>query len=261
MLEAAVSGCDAEIWLNDVPLILLGKNKPKSVAIPVNELVVDGPNVLVALVQPGPTPASARANPSKAVLAGASVRASLSEYKAGAVPGDGSGTTLIALEWVGTDREEVFPNVVVKEKDLGPRFGPWAWQAASPMSLSAGDASEIAAMLNALRSSLSQRSPDLLLQLAAIRTDEIERAYGLPRGSRAQLGRDILTEVFAKPTFAMAPLKPEQFDFRGCAGGRLVECIAKDWQPILRQQPVSDEAPIDLPMLVGRVGGKLAILR
>lgn len=61
-------------------------------------------------------------------------------------------------------------------------------------------------------------------------------------------------------TFHVAPLDPAQFDFRLCAGGRLVDCINKDWTPIIRAD-IGLEVPYEFPLYVGLYRGQWLALR
>ena len=57
------------------------------------------------------------------------------------------------------------------------------------------------------------------------------------------------------------PLEPEAFDLRLCAGGRLVEAVNRDWLPSVRFLAPDEEEPYGYPMLLGRIGAELAVVR
>ena len=59
VLEAQVTGCSAELYVNDIPVTQVGVGQASSVALPVNHYLATGANTLALLVNPGPTPASA----------------------------------------------------------------------------------------------------------------------------------------------------------------------------------------------------------
>jgi hypothetical protein len=61
------------------------------------------------------------------------------------------------------------------------------------------------------------------------------------------------------PGWTMSPLEPEQFSFRLAAGGRLVECVNKDWQAAVRATSDDEPHPYDFEMFLGVYGTDFAV--
>jgi hypothetical protein len=57
----------------------------------------------------------------------------------------------------------------------------------------------------------------------------------------------------------MSPLDRGQFSFRLAAGGRLVECINKDWNAAVRATSEDDADPYEFEMFLGRYGTDFAV--
>ncbi len=56
VFECAVDNCDAEFYLNDIPVVLRKQDGGRLFGGPVNELVVEGINEIGVVINPGPEP-------------------------------------------------------------------------------------------------------------------------------------------------------------------------------------------------------------
>jgi hypothetical protein len=109
---------------------------------------------------------------------------------------------------------------------------------------------EIAAFLEGLRASLEKQDPEPFLEAGAPRFDELAKAYEDPPYKKRNILRRTTEEIAG-----MQALDPETFDLRLAAGGRLVECLAKDWDAILREAPDKDGNVDHYDMFIGRGAG------
>jgi hypothetical protein len=264
VLESRVVGCAAEIVVNDIPMAQIGIGMARSIARPVNEFLVSGANELRLTVNPGSTPSAARTpGPEPRRAPGATAIATLARYAEGAVSGDGSGEVLATVSWTGrADGEpEAFPQDAVAWLDLPEGVGPWRFTSAEPLELDEATVAAVADVIELLRGGLAAGDPQPYFELGARSLQETARAYGQSADLGVETLRAVVAESRNAPHWQFPPVPRDRWDLRLVAGGRMVECIATDWEPILRSVTDDDGNAFDIPLYLGRVGGHLVILR
>ena len=267
VFECAVDYCSAEFYLNDIPVVLRSQDGGRLFGGQINELVVDGVNEIGAVIHPGPQPGRAltgkEGKRDRFVAKDAKVFAALSTYPPGAVVGGPDRRQLIRLDWEADPESwpEVFPKVVSTTEDLGPCLGEWQWENAPRLILDKDTRQEIVYFLGTLHKSLADGDPEPFLEASTIRLAEVEKAYGLKPGTKAAHVRKVTLRDAAQPWWGMQPLNPEAFDLRLCAGGRLVECIGRDFQPLLKERPDEDGGVGMYDMLLAKIEGQWRIVR
>jgi hypothetical protein len=267
VFECAVDNCSAEFYLNDIPIVLRSQDGGRLFGGQVNELVVDGVNEIGAVIHPGPQPGLAirgqEGKRDRFVAKDAKVFAALSTYPQGAVVGGPDRRQLIRLDWEADPDgwPEVFPKVVTTTEDLGPLLGEWAWENAPRLTLDADTRREIEGFLSTLHEALTNGDPEPFIEAGAIRLAEVEKAFDLKPGMKAEHVRKVTLRDAAQPWWGMQPLNSDQFDLRLCAGGRLVECIGHDFQPLLKESPDDDGGVGMYDMLLAKIEDKWQIVR
>lgn len=271
VFECAVRDCAAEFWLNGVPVIHRSDPEGRFFAGPMDENVVPGRNEIAVVVHPGPEPALALSGRGDRCLldtTGALAWARLCRYPRGAVVGTAAGEELLRVEWHGGGRPEhgfdvraSFPRVCTAVADLGPVHGRWAWQDAPRLSPDPDLHAEIAALLAPLCESMAAGDPEPYIRLSRIRLDEGRRAYGLAEGEKEALIRLIFRQDAGKDWWRVQPLEPDLWSLRRCAGGRMVEAVRRDREPIVRLAPDPDGSVVSFPLLLARIDGRLQIVR
>jgi hypothetical protein len=98
----------------------------------------------------------------------------------------------------------------------------WAWQRADVLALTSQVRESISKTLKHVHAALLRRDADALLQFGAHYFAEYAQAYPqLSESQRADRFCSGLRPRSDDPSWKLADLQPEQFDFRLCAGGRL----------------------------------------
>jgi hypothetical protein len=265
VIEAEVKGCEAEFYLNDIAVAM---NRPEAGhyhAQPVNHLVIDGENELSFIVKPGPYPSMALTGPPQGKSeeehepgGGQSVTVHLSRYPFGAVVGGPDREVLQSLAWPLEIHEEPheYPLRMATTFTRATGTGPWVWQSSDEITLDEATRNEINAFLNGLWASLEAKDPEPFLDAAAPRFDELATAFEDPPYKKRNAFRKLAAEITT-----MQPLEPDSFDLRLAARGRLVECLQKDWGPILRGAPDKDGNEDQYDMFLGRLDGTWKIIR
>jgi len=263
MLEAQVEGCDAEAYLNGIPLALLLSSRNRSVSIPAMQYLVAGDNHVMLAINPGPTPESSLEGADWTAPEEAQAAVRLVTYPVGAFPGDPGGMEHLNLYWAGDGQDggtRRLEGVVNWANNWPVPAGPWAWESAQPLDLETS-LGAIEAFITRVHAALEARDAGFMLQLSTDHLGELAAAYTLDLAAERQTGIDVFAEEFGRPDWAMQPLEPKAHDLRLCAGGRLVECVRADREPILRAVPTADGEFYFFPMMLGAVGGQLRLLR
>lgn len=264
VLEARVDGASAELYVNDIPVARIAPPGPRAVALPVNQYLHRGSNHVSLVVNPGPTPATALApHPEPWRAPGAIATASLARYRTGAVSGDGSGEVLGSVAWASrADGEpEPFPQRVDGDVTVPLPLGPWTWQSAEELALDDATVGAVASVIEIVRSGLEAGDIASFLELGSRGLREIARAYDDSPDEGVHTLRAVVQHSRGAAHWRFPPLPRDAWDLRLVAGGRMVECIGRDWEPIVRSITDSEANSFQMPMLMGRVAGTWAILR
>jgi hypothetical protein len=116
-------------------------------------------------------------------------------------------------------------------------------------------------LLETFRAEFERGDTDAFKHAAPLYYEETTRAYGLPKGDRVQqLGAALLVASSTRG-WGMEPIRSDQLDFRLCAGDRLLDCTARDWQPALRSLSGFAGGPLYFEVKLGEIGGELQVLR
>lgn len=272
MLEASVSGCVAEVFLNGWPIERLTPDGLPRVSRPVNHFLVDGKNRIAVVVEPGPIPSrylEPREVAREELRGLREVHVTLKDHAPGSLPSEQPGTPLMELRWSSVDAPPAgLPHLLTADADLGRRHGSWSWQFAPELALDAALEQEVRELLTGFHRGLAARDPEPYLSRAALRFQEAARAFGDP----AEVAREVFVEDLADDSaseswdsaggWALEPLDPATEDLRLVAGSRVVECVARDWQPILRS--VRGSGPltrVHYGVFLARVDGELQVVR
>lgn len=261
-VELKVADCVAEVWLNGIPIRRLDSRQVQFVSVLAHSFLVDGPNTLELIVNPGATPSLARNGPAKPgnVAGQASVR--LVRHKVGEFTDPDGGEVMLEERWSSATQSPttLYPLVLRAARDFGRMFGPWAWQSAAMLNL-ARDRDAIVSLVSGIHKAFSEGRG---LPIAEISSTYLrEEARAVPGVTFEEMRGDMLRDIAGNAGRVnwVAALDPEQFDFRICANGRLVECIDKQWQPLIHTLPQANGEMYPFPMFLGKVGGGFQILR
>ncbi|MFO0627514.1 MAG: hypothetical protein U0325_18040 [Polyangiales bacterium] len=263
-LEAAVEDCDAEVYVNGIPLgrIYGDGVRNNQLALTVNDYLVNGANHVELLIDPGERPSQARSPQPAKETAGVFAWLRLAEYGAGENIGGGGGRTLREIQYEGEGGERPRPLSLSEEVSVASQYpAPWAWERAEPLVMSGALVGEATRFVEDLWHIMSTRDVAGQNALSELNVREGCLAYGSDyRQTRADHNA-MLGDIFGDPTFAMRPLAYEDFDFRLCANNRLIECVGRDGKPVIISAPDREGTVMRVPLFLGRINGRLAWLR
>lgn len=260
--ELKLKDSTTELLLNGIPVRRLNSHEQNFASAPALTFLINGRNLLEMVIFPGPTPTLARAAPTlRQVPATASAWGRVVRLQVGGLTGDEDASAQAELRYRPSDRpDELYPVILRTEFELQTGLEPWAWQRAEPINLPR-DRAAIVETIRIVHQAFTAGEPEPILQRARLYLQEEARA--IPGTSVAEmtsgLRRDIARNAGRKDW--VAPLAEEQFDFRLCAGDRLVECISKFWKPVIDTLPQPDGSIYPFSMFLGRIGREWLILR
>lgn len=262
-IEAVVVGCSAEVYLNDIPLARmqhdLGHDR---FGMSVNHLVCAGRNTLELLVGGGDRPSTARRAAGAHSTLGMRAELRLVRHAPGAVIGRADPLeTLYAGRFEGDGRDAPFPHSLRGECIAQPVFPSWSWEHAERLRLDDRLAREVVEVLAEYRAILLARDLDREREFSQLLHDEVCLAYGSDAAvSRAGLDQ-VLREEWGRPDWGVDAIEATELDLRLCCDGRLVQCIRPDWDDAIRATPGVDGGRMSVPMMLGRLGGRLRRIR
>jgi hypothetical protein len=261
MLELESTGCAAEALLAGFPVARTSPESGRHEMLPVEHLTPVSPFDLSLVIQPGPSP-SRNIVPVHTRLEGQtigdwSVRATLSRWPLGALPGVQDGEVLAEVRWAPPpDGLIEFPHVATRRLEPSPRAGrpPWSWEALPQLPLNGETARDLARWLDGLATALSNRDADPLIQAASVRYQENAVAYRRDANREQDRTRELMRVRTNYPTFRFESVDPQRnFEPRSIAGGRLIECIGPDFEPTLRATALpSGAAGLKFPLRVAK---------
>ena len=271
-LDFCVDECAAEVYINGIPLKYY-KSPHQFVSMPLLPYVVEGINTLELVIDIGLTPSRAKEasevvdNPKRTREEGFA-EAKVVRYPEGVYPGDPAGEVLATLGFdviAATDKKPRIARATFEiKKGDEPNLMRWAWVDAKKIDLKK-DGEEIRKTVEYVWQCFSKGDYTAeMFALKKICLQEDTHAYPAGRGVDGTRRRmeQYLSSLIAEPDWGIVPLDPDQFDFRLCADGRLVQIISKDWVPTVRSVPLKDYGgPVDYAMFLGKVNGKFVALR
>jgi hypothetical protein len=266
VFECSADGVNAEFYINDIPIIRRGEEFGKKYGGPCNQYLIDGVNELSAILVPGEIPSeslSSKTGRTRIKLKEkASVKAELSVYPFGAVMGGPAKKVLMSVDFqLEPDQWMVFQKVISARTDLGKLFGEWEWQKAPRIELTPDTLKEIQKFIKDLHMSLAAGDPELFLELGEPRLKDIEKAFDLIPGEKADLIRTVTLDDAEQDWWGVEDLNPDDYDLRLCAHDRMVEIINKKWKPILQEHPDPEGGVGTYSMTISKLNGKWKIVR
>ncbi len=264
--QLEVTDCTAELWVNGVPAIRIVASPTRIPieSLAVAQLLIPGTNLIELLVEPGPTPSLARTE--KRILPFKKMKASarLIRFRDGSsgLPEDGDILAETFFRWEDASLEQQqFPQSSAKQIELGPAFGRWAWQDAPELSLDDTLLAEARSVLDDVEAAIRAFHADRFWQLTELQIKDVLRAY--PAVTEEYLRGDLATMFnhYRKMKDPVMKRSPEDQDFRLVAGGKLLQCIDKDWSTAFKLRDPDDGGPVPYSIFLARIDGQLRIVR
>jgi hypothetical protein len=258
LLRLRSVGCAAEAWLNGVP-VLRTPAGGGAVSLPVHEYLLEGDNEVQLVVEPV-VPGGRRVPRLTDAPMLASLRLLLP--RRGQPGSEMSARSLCEIDWAAAAGDLVLPPVTERRLVALPvKLPRWRWLDALPIDDLSAAQPLVAEFVQNIAVSLARGDPEPFLGAARVRFEDLAVAYQQTLAELATRWRSRIEMLHA--TKALRPVLPALTDvvLRPCAGGRLLECLAPDGQPVLRTEAAADGSSHAWPIRVAVVEGRTHIVR
>jgi hypothetical protein len=259
VLRLETIGVAAEASLNGVPLARTPA-RGGAVTVPIHEYTCSGANQLELVVEPPPPGGVAAPQP---LLSngqrGASLRLLLPRIGQAAHPENAR--TLAQIDWAPLDGEVTqIPHSIVQAVDLPIAFPRWRWLDAPAVPDAQALLGPAAAYLQGLALALLKGDVEPLVLAARVRFEELALAY------QRNIADDVIRfKQQLQALHAAQPLQPvmpkaDALLLRPLAGGRLLDCLRPDGEPVL-QSPVAGGGRAVWPLRLAVIEGRFYVVR
>jgi len=262
--QIQAEGCTAELYVNGIPVSRIDPDRTPFESVAVEQHLIPGRNRIEVLVEPGPHPSVARTEGRYADLGAATAVGRLVRFADGVFAEPSRGDVLVEVKFEPDPDHpgpRVFPASVSTEVDLGPANGRWAWQDAPVLELDEPTVAEAARVLDAIAAGYQSLSAQTLWALSELNIKDTLRAYPALDEAALRADLELILQHYGQKPERVHPRAADQHDFRVVAGGRMIECVDRDWKPSLRLKDPDDESAIPYPVLLARIDGRLGIVR
>lgn len=256
--EIVTTGCSAELWLNDIP-ILRGNTGGVLVSKPVHLHLLDGRNFLRVVIGHGPTPGTMMQR-SVTDVSDMDVFVRLVAYPLGIYPSVAAGQTLLQARWAGAAGQIIDQPIVIEDaRDLGRLFGPRLWQGLPRLLANLELQREAVDLLWQLYRALADQDVQAYTALVAPRSQDAGAVFAARGLTKATDLGPYVASFGSGAALRLMPPDDKAFDFRLCGGGTMVELVNQDWLSSLRAQDAGG-ATVPLPVFAGRVNNRLLVV-
>jgi len=266
VLKLEARGCSAEARLNGIAVARVDASRPRSV-VPVHEYTLQGENRLELVIFPRPATEAVAAAPARErCIATGHEAAHLSVLlpRANNPVDEGSARSLGQVDWTpAADIPFLAPLVLTQDVTLPVSFPRWRWIDApiQPQPLPPEFQTLALAFVTGLAQDLSRGQTDSFMNACRLRTEELATAYQRnPETERNRL-REALMEGYASQGLQWPAPEADGLFLRPLAGGRLLEALGPDGNPILQSAPDADGKQWALPLRLACVENRFYVLR
>ena len=261
-----VDKCTAELWLNGIPLVRIDpKQRTAFESRGVEQHVIPGKNRLELLVEPGSHPSVARTELRQMDTGDAWAVARLVSFPDGVFTEPENGTVLAEIRFdkplPNEPTSRTMPTSLTAEVELGSANGRWAWQDAPVLAPGEALFAEARGVLAELAELYRVGSVPAIWKAFEAQTKELCRAYPAFTEAMARSELEVMTAHYTKIPDRVLPFHEDEHDFRIVGGGRLLETIDRDWKGSLRIKDPDDGSETPVTHLLGRIDGRLRVVR
>ena len=259
---ARVQDCDAEVYVNDIPVARLLQHESAAVSLPVHPQLVQGDNHVRLLINPGPTPAEAtRAGAGTPIARDASAQLRLMAVPVGQQPAEDDRGLITKVTFSAQQgRPTTAPATASATARLPVDLGPRQWQHGQRFDAITPELRDSAlAFLNQVRNALQAGQARKLASLWQTKISETALAYGLQPNTQLKEFVGEWEAAARTPGFQLAPVTAAQASLRLVADGRVVDCVGKDWEPLIRMADMSAGGML-LGLGIARIGGQWTVV-
>lgn len=273
VLKLDALGCEAEAWLNGVPLARVDTARERAV-VPIHEYTLAGANQLELVVWPRPAVPPEQTQEAVPVTRSLTSDGVVSAHlrvllpRIGHAIDEASARTLAQIDWTPAAKLiYTAPLTLSQDVTLPVNFPRWRWLDVPAHALAHTQAPSAALTRRALEfvqrlgADLASGNPDSFITATRWRNEELAVAYQRQPDADAARLRAHLLARHAAHGLDWQPLEPDNFCLRSLAGGRLLECLDARGAPALQTVPDALGQTLALPLRLTVLDEKVYVLR
>lgn len=237
-----------EVRVNDLPVFDNdGARGGGSVGGVINDSIVDGPNPVSVRVRP----AQGQALPSPSGVVVVEISRVLPPAPAQA---------LYSYEWKVADVHAPLPTEA-GQFESETRFGPLAWQRATPVALDAATEAGVRSQVQHLHDVMAAKDAARMTALLAVKARDKAVISGLPPDQFLTDQERYFQDKFGQPGWEMEPVNADDLRFRLYGNGRVVGVKDGRGRDVIRSRPHTDGGVSTVPVFVSLLDGRWVIVR
>ena len=261
MLCGRAHGCAAEVWINDIPVAVMGPTGG-DVSLPIHEYILAGENSVTLVIDPAFSNDPSISSSPKLAATEAYAHLRLLLPRVGELCSQETARTLFEFGW-SAEEGEVYqaPLIHTNQVMLPIKFPRWRWMDVPKIDDPGQVKAKIATFLQRIAVAMAQGEFEPLITASQLRLEELAVAYQQPLDavtsrflSRLKLLHATKALKMTIPTFNDLVLRP-------CANGRLVQCLGLDGSPMLKTLLAQDGSRTVWPVRIAVVNGQCHIVR
>ena len=263
VLKLDAFGCEAEAWLNGVPLARVNAARERAL-VPIHEYTLAGINRLELVLWPQPAaPAEPAPAPKQRVADGVqSAHLRILLPRIGHAVDEASARTLAQLDWTPAAKLiYTAPLTLSQDVTLPVTFPRWRWLDVPTALPSAALTRRALEFVQRLGADLAAGVVDSFIAATRWRNDELAVAYQRQPDVDAARLRQHLLDRHAAHGLHWQPLEPDNFALRSLGGGRLLECLDGSGAPALQTLPDEFGQTFALPLRLAVLAENIYVLR
>ena len=179
----------------------------------------------------------------------------------GAFPEDPGVHELFRIDWTPPPGQPVETPAVLERVLEMPNAGHrWQWLDGEPFD-TAASLQAVTDMLTECRDGMNRGDPEPFIERAQARFRAMLAAYGLDVSDEIAIFREEFRSLAGEAGFQMQGLDPLTMDLRVCADEKLVDCVDRSWEPLLRSAKLPNGVTrLRYPIKVARLGGTVQVV-
>jgi hypothetical protein len=262
VIRLVAQGCNAELWLNGLPVASVSPQAPQ-VVVPVHEAACVGPNRLELVVDAAGQAGISSLRRTETALLDMAAQVQLLLPRMGTSIDESKTRTLARMEWTCPRGEALsLPVRRMHDAELPIRLPRWRWLDAPVVAQPSAELKLLAhGFVTGLARDLARGQCESFMAATRLRTEELALAYQRSPESEATRLREWLEQMYASSRLVWQPLAPEEVQLRPLAGGRLLECLGGDGRGALTTVPDEQGNTLVLPLKLSVVEGRFYVLR
>lgn len=266
LAQLEVHGCTAELQVNGIPVSVVA-DEPDRVPrenVAVEQLLIPGANTLELWVSDGSNPEALSSPRREVEFRPMRAIGRLLRFDDGSdtLPEHGDLLLEVAFEWAaGAIARQSFPLSRSRGVDLGKMHGRWGWQDAPALVLEPALVDEACAVMDELEAAVRAGDQPRFEQLWQIPFDDAQRAYPALKAEALRLEMVDLLEACGRVSEPVPQRDRSRHAFRLVARGKLVELLDADHTPSFKLVDAEGSPPMAQPLMLGRMGGRLRVVR